>query len=303
MNNIINKEHRLAGQGAILLCAILWSTSGLFIRLIDCHPMVIAGSRSFFAALFLLSLRLFFPFRKIAANSKTLILKTLIKDAPALGACGLGYAATMILFVIANKLTASANAIMLQYAAPVWAALLGWVFLRERPRPEHWAAMVLVGLGMFLVFQGGFASGSFLGDILALVSGITFGANPVILRAREDKNPADIMLFSHITCAVISIPFFFLFPPAPEARFFLSVIYMGIFQLGMASALFAYGIRRIPAVQAMLTATVEPVLNPVWVLLALGEKPALSAIIGGGIIISAIIFSSIFSNVNKFRKS
>jgi drug/metabolite transporter (DMT)-like permease len=264
--------------------------------------MVIAGSRSFFAALFLLALRLFFPLRKNKTNSKAVILKALIKDAPALGACGLGYAATMILFVIANKLTASANAIMLQYTAPVWAALLGWIFLRERPRPEHWGAMVFVGLGMFFVFRGGLAAGSFLGDILALASGVLFAANPVILRAREDKNPADIMLFSHITCALVSVPFFFLYPPTPGAKYFLSVIYMGIFQLGMASALFAYGIRRIPAVQAMLTATIEPVLNPVWVLLALGEKPALSVIVGGGIIIIAVVFSSIFSNVNRFKK-
>jgi len=302
MSNFIHKDQRLVGQGAILLCAILWSTSGLFIRLVDCHPVVIAGSRSFFAALFLLALRLFFPFRKNIANSKTVILKTLIKDAPTLGACGLGYASTMILFVMANKLTASANAIMLQYTAPVWAALLGWIFLREKPRSEHWAAMVLVGLGMFFVFRGGFATGSFLGDILALASGVLFAANPVILRAREDKNPADIMLFSHITCALVSIPFFFFFPPAPGAKFFLSVIYMGVFQLGMASALFAYGIRRVSAVQAMLTATVEPVLNPVWVLLALGEKPALSVIAGGSIIIFAVVLSSVLSNVNKFRQ-
>jgi len=298
----MNKDRRLMGQGAILLCAILWSTSGLFIRLVDCHPMVIAGSRSFFAVLFLLALRLFFPFRKNTADSKAVILKTLVKDAPILGACGLGYASSMILFVIANKLTASANAIMLQYTAPVWAALLGWFFLKEKPRMEHWAAMVLVGLGMFFVFQGGFASGSFLGDILALASGVLFAANPVLLRVREDKNPADIMLFSHITCALVSAPFFFLYPPNPGARYFLTVIYMGIFQLGMASALFAYGIRRITAVQAMLTAAIEPVLNPIWVLLALGERPALSVIAGGGIIIIAVVFSSIFSNVNKRRE-
>jgi len=298
VSSIISKEHRLAGQGAILLCAFFWSTSGLFIRLVDCHPMVIAGSRSFFAALFLLALRLFFSRRNIA-NSKAVILRTLLKEAPVLGACGFGYAATMILFVIANKLTASANAIMLQYTAPVWAALLGWLFLRERPRLEHWAAMVLVGFGMFLVFHGGFAAGSFLGDILALVSGITFAANSVILRAREDNNPADIMLFSHIICAVISVPFFILHPPAPGVKYFLSVIYMGIFQLGMASALFAYGIRRIPAVQAMLTAAIEPVLNPVWVLLALGESPTLSVIAGGGIIIGAVVFSSTLSALRR----
>jgi drug/metabolite transporter (DMT)-like permease len=295
----IHKEHRLAGQGAILLCAILWSTSGLFIRLVDCHPMVTAGSRSFFAALFLLALRLFLPGRNKTLHSKAVVIRTLITETPVLALCGLGYAATMIFFVIANKLTASANAIMLQYAAPVWAALLGWLFLRERPQFEHWAAMVLVGLGMFLVFQGGFAAGSFLGDIIALASGIMFAANSVVLRAREDNNPADIMLFSHITCAIISVPFFFLYPPLFTPKYFICVIYMGIFQLGMASALFAYGIRRIPAVQAMLTAAIEPVLNPVWVLFAIGEKPGLFVIAGGGIIIGAVIFSSTLSALRR----
>jgi len=261
--------------------------------------MVIAGSRSFFAALFLLSLRVFFPGRRNASNSKAVILGTLLKETPILAACGFAYTATMILFVIANKLTASANAIMLQYTAPVWAALLGWLFLRERPRPEHWAAMALVGLGMFLVFQGGLAAGSFLGDIMALVSGIAFASNSVILRAREENNPADIMLFAHIMCAVISVPFFFFHPPSLTLKYFLCVIYMGIFQLGMASALFAYGIRRIPAVQAMLTATIEPVLNPVWVLFAIGEKPAFSVIAGGGIIIVAVVFSSTLSALRR----
>jgi len=276
---------------------MLWSTSGLFIRLIDWHPIVIAGSRSFLAALFMLALRLFFPGRTL--NSKAVILKTLLKDAPVLVVCGLCYAAEMILFVIANKLTASANAIMLQYTAPVWAALLGYFFLKERPRREHWAAMVLVGLGMFLVFQGGFAAGAFLGDILALASGITFAANSVILRAREDKNPADIMLFSHIMSAVFSLPFFFLYPPSLTPNSILCAFYMGIFQVGMSTALFAYGIRRIPAVQAMLTAAIEPVLNPVWVLLALGERPALSVIAGGGIIIIAVVLSSILSALRR----
>ena len=276
----------------------MWSTSGLFIRLVDWHPVVIAGSRSFFAAFFLLALRLFFTGGRNTSNPKA-VLKTLRRETPVLALCGLGYASTMILFVVANKLTASANAIILQYTAPVWAALLGWLFLRERPRFEHWAAIGLVGLGMFLVFQGGFTAGALLGDITALLSGVAFAGNSVILRARKNNNPADIMLFAHIICGAVSIPFFFLHPPVLNPKTVMCITFMGLIQIGTASALFAYGIKRIPAVQAMLTAAIEPVLNPIWVLLAIGEAPELSVIAGGGIIIVAVVFSSTLSALRR----
>jgi len=213
------------------------------------------------------------------------------------------YTSTMMLFVIANKLTGSANAILLQYAAPVWAALLAWLFLRERPHWENWCALVLVSAGMFMVFSGdlsrGFTARSLLGDILALVSGVTFGANSVVLRYRKYDNPADIMLFAHIICALVSIPFFFLYPPALTVHNLLSITFMGIVQIGMASVLFAYGIRRIPAVQAMLTATIEPVLNPLWVLAVMGERPAVSVIAGGAVILAAVAFSSTLSALRR----
>jgi drug/metabolite transporter (DMT)-like permease len=292
MNQSIHKEHHLAGEGAILLCAILWSSSGLFIKLIDWHPMVISGGRSILAIIVLLALRLISSGRKGGAKIK-------LKEVPILAACGLFYAATMVTFVIANKLTASANVILLQYAAPVWAALLGWFFFKEKPRWQNWCALVLVCVGMFLVFSSGLESGSVMGNILAVISGIVFGANSVVLRARKDGNPADILIFSHIICAAFSVPFFFLHPPSFTVNNTMCITFMGIFQIGMASALFAYGIRRISALQAMLTAAVEPVLNPLWVLLVTGERPASSALSGGGIILAAVVSSSILSALRR----
>jgi drug/metabolite transporter (DMT)-like permease len=279
--NPVHKEQRRAGQAAILLCAVLWSTSGLFIKLVDWHPVLIAGSRSVLAAGFLLVLRRFAtrdaaPFPGI----------------PRLALLGLPYAATMILFVIANKLTAPANAILLQYTAPVWAALLGWLVLGERPHWGQWAALALVSAGMFLVFRNSLASGSASGDILALVSGLAFGANSVILRAQKDVNAADCMLSAHLITVLVSIPFCTQ-PPALNAGSLCAIVFMGIVQIGTASALFAYGIKRIPAVQAMLTAAIEPVLNPVWVLLVTGERPAMPVIAGGSVIIGAIALSSL----------
>ena len=285
------------GYVSIFLCALLWSTSGLFIKLVDWHPMTIAGSRSLLAAIFLLALK-FIPGKKNISGKKELLF-AMIKESPKLTLAGLCYAATMILFVIANKLTAAANAIMLQYTAPIWAALFGWFFLKERPRWEQWTALVIVSLGMFFVFSGSLVSGSLKGDIIALISGIAFAANTVVLRARKARNPADILIFSHIMCFLFSIPFFFLYPPPISVLNLACISFMGIFQIGLASALFAYGISRVTAVQAMLTAAIEPVLNPVWVLLVTGEGPKSEVIAGGAVIIAAVVFSSVVSALRE----
>jgi len=306
-------KNRLIGLGAIILCALLWSTSGLFIKLLDWHPMVISGGRSILAAVVLLVLRFFSQKKKTAvaetenedeANlQKIKPKKSLFSNILKLAFFGIFYAATMILFVIANKLTASANAILLQYTAPAWTALIGWFVLREKLRWEQWITLGLVTAGMFLVFSSGLTYGSVLGDMLALLSGITFAANAVVLRLNKDKNPADILIFSHIICVLFSLPFFFLYPPTMNTSNVLSILFMGIFQIGAASALFAYGIKRISAVQVMLTATIEPVLNPLWVFIVTSEQPALTVVTGGCIIILAIAFSAIVQSTFKRRSS
>jgi drug/metabolite transporter (DMT)-like permease len=207
----------------------------------------------------------------------------------------------MMLFVIANKLTASANAILLQYSAPVWAALLGWALIREKPRWEHWLALGMVMGGLFLFFRDGLAAGSLLGDSLAVRSGVCFGANSVFMRMQKEGNPADAMLLSHVITAVVSLPFAGIYPPAFNAPNILAILFMGIIQIGCASLLFSYGIKRIPAIQAMLTAMAEPILNPLWVLLATGEQPASSALMGGGIIVAAVLISSL-AGKNRERR-
>jgi drug/metabolite transporter (DMT)-like permease len=109
----------------------------------------------------------------------------------------------------------------------------------------------------------------------------------------KDGNPRDILLLSHILAVVLSIPFIFLYPPNLTVSNILPILFMGIVQQGVASLFIAYGIRRITAIRAMLTATIEPLCNPVWVLLIVGERPSFSAIIGGAIILFAVAASSI----------
>jgi drug/metabolite transporter (DMT)-like permease len=282
------------GEGAILLCAFLWSTSGLFIKLLDWHPVVITGMRSLIAALFMFAARLVFPPKSAA--------KTASFPFWAAAVC---YALTMLAFITANKLTTSANAIMLQYSAPVWAGLLGWILLREKARWEHWGALILVIGGMILLFRDGLvhpgAGGlSLAGDILAVVSGVLFGAHSVFLRMMKDGNTSGSLLAAHVMAAVLCVPFVFLYPPDLSAASALSMLYMGIVQIGIASLLFSYGIKRINAIGAMLTAMLEPVLNPVWVLAITGEQPSAHAVAGGGVIIAAIAASTI---IGKRRES
>ena len=173
---------------------------------------------------------------------------------------------------------------------------MGWLIIKEKPYWEHWAALVMVMAGLLLFFKDGIGGGSFFGDCLALFSGVAFGANSVILRMQKEGNPIDSMLLAHVITGLCSIPFFFMVPFRISLLNMEIIFFMGVIQIGAASFLFSYGIKRVSAIQAMLTAMIEPVLNPVWVLLFTGEKPSPSALAGGGIIVAAVVISSVIGN-------
>jgi drug/metabolite transporter (DMT)-like permease len=214
----------------------------------------------------------------------------------------------MQLFVLANKETASANAILLQYSAPVWAAILGWLLLRERPAWNHWLSLLMVAGGMLVFFHEGLAVGHLRGDLFAALSGLFFGVQSVFLRMQKNAEPSDSLLLSHILCFLICIPSLggalsggTLVLDAPSIA---SILFMGIFQIGAASLLFSAGIKRISAFSAMLTAMIEPVLNPVWVLLVTGEAPSLAALFGGLVIIAAVVVASFrWSSLSRLAPS
>jgi drug/metabolite transporter (DMT)-like permease len=284
------KDRMLSGQVAIFATAILMSTNGLFIKLLVWHPVVITCLRSLMAAVFLLIVRVVVPPPKGFKNPPF-----------PFWAAGITFSATMFAFVIANKLTTSANAIMLQYGSPVWAALLGWWLIKEKPHWEHWAALVLVFGGFALFFRDGLGKGALFGDALAVFSGILYGIHSVFLRMMKDGNPRDAMLLAHVLSAIAGIPFVLIYPPSVSVSSTLSILYMGTIQIGLASLLFAYALKRISAVQAMLIAMVEPILNPVWVMAITGEKPSLTAIAGGAIIIAAVVASSLIGKRREDR--
>ncbi|MDR3300897.1 MAG: DMT family transporter [Spirochaetaceae bacterium] len=286
-----------SGKWAIVITALLWSTSGLSIKFLDWHPIIIAGGRSFFAAVFMIAVRLLFGSGGGAPLRRT--LKT-----PAFWGAGLSYSATMLLFVVANKLSSSANVILLQYSAPVWTAILAWIIIKEKPKPEHWGGMALVFAGFFVFFKDALGNGTLSGDTLAVASGVAFAASSVFLRMMQDGNPADGLICAHIISALFCIPFIILYPPQPEMlnlKSALTILYMGFVQIGAASLLYSYGMKKISAMSAMLIFPIEPILNPIWVLLVMNEIPPLQAIAGGAIIIFAVFATNVVGIIRERR--
>jgi drug/metabolite transporter (DMT)-like permease len=284
------------GQLAILCTAVLWSTSGLFIKLVDWHPMVISEGRSFLAFFLLLALRPLNASRR--APSTPFVPKDGANRVGIIGA-GICYCLTMLTFVTANKMTTSANAIMLQYTCPVWAGLLGGLLLKERVRKETWGALVVILAGLVIFLKDGLGSGNLRGDVLALASGLVFGAQSVFARMQKTGNPSDGMILAHALTIFVCLPFVFLHPPRLTLPTIAAMLWMGLVQIGLASFLFSYGIKRVTAIQSMLLCTLEPLLNPVWVLLLTGERPTISALIGGAMIICAVIASSLVTRLHR----
>jgi len=273
--------HQSAAIFAMAATAFLWSIAGLFIKVIDWNPFAIAGARSLIASIVILGYlrrpRIHFSFPQIAA--------------------AVANAATMLLFVSANKTTTAANAILLQYLAPVFTVFAGAVLLKERAHWEHFVALPLVAASMLLMFFDDLGGGRLLGNVLGVLSAVTFSLYFVFMRMQKDGSPLESILLSHwITGGICILISFFLPVPDITPKSLAAIAVLGVVQIGLSAILFSIAIKGIPAVQANLIAVIEPVFNPVWVFFAIGESPGVHALAGGVIIIVAVTMASIVSS-------
>ncbi len=275
-------RHEKHGLGILALAAtaFCWSLAGLFIKLVDWHPFAVAFGRSAIAALFLLAI----------------VRKPRFTFSVAQWGAALGHAATMMLFIYANKTTTSANAILLQYGAPIYTGILGAFILKERPRLEHWLGFLAVAGGMTLFFVGDIGGGSFRGDLAAIISGITFALYFIFMRMQKDGSPLESNILAHLVTAAISLVVS-LFLPLPEIsiKALAAIAVLGTLQIGLAAVFFSWGIKRVSAVEGILIVGLEPVFNPLWVFLVIGERPGINALAGGVVIILAVIAVSTVS--------
>lgn len=273
-------HHGKTARLQLIAAAVLFSTGGAAIKATALNNWQIACFRSGVAVLALLLL--------VPAARRNWSWRSLL--------VGVAYAATMVLYVSANKLTTAANTIFLQATAPLYLLLLGPWLLKERVRASDLALMAVLAAGMSLFFVGeqrplATASDPFLGNVLAAVSGFTWALVLAGMRWLE-RTEHGLRAGLSATVSGNAIAALACFPLAlpvtgAAATDWLIVSYLGVFQIGLAYVVLTRGMRRVPALEASLVLLAEPALNPLWAWLALAERPSKLALLGGALILAA----------------
>ena len=197
------------------------------------------------------------------------------------------YSAILILFVIATKTTTAANAIFLQYTAPIYVLIFEPLVNKTKYQLINIITIIICFSGMLLFFMGEIEPGQFEGNIIALLSGLAFAAFLIGMRKNKHEYQFVTIFYGNIIIALLCFGSLFSLN-ALSSEDLGMVAFLGIFQIGIAYAIFSFGLKRVFAVEASLISMIEPVLNPVWVLLGYGEVPSFTAVIGGMIIVAAI---------------
>ena len=257
---------------ALIGTAVLWSSAGVLVKGVNWHPLAISGTRSLIAAVTM----------RIAARQPRFDW-----SAAQVGGA-VSYAATVTLFIAATRLTTAANAVLLQYTAPIWVAVLGAWFLGERATGRDVASIAVALLGMGLLFYGGLGRGFPAGDLLAILSGFSKACLTMFLRRQKSRAPLESVLLGSILAALIGVPFA-LVTDGPDLGGWAALFALGSLQSGLAFVLYTSAIRHTRALDAVMITMLEPVLNPIWVYLVVGERPEGLALIGGMLVMISVV--------------
>jgi DME family drug/metabolite transporter len=272
----------------VLGAALLWSTGGLFIKWTSLSAVELTFGRSLLAAVTVALFTRHEGFRLNAMTALTCVL----------------YAALLLLFVIATKWTTAANAIFLQYTAPIYVLVLEPLLYKEKFRRSDMLVVAACVAGMSLFFVGKLSPQDVSGNLAALASGLCFACYILLLRHPHTQrvNRASSVIYGNLLLVVFTAPAGLSALGRMTAWDGVSVLYLGVFQIGLAYTLFTLGMARgVRSLDAAIVGYIEPVLNPVWVYLFLGERPSTWAILGGSIIIAAVAAHSILGARKRNR--
>ena len=251
--------------------ALMWSLAGFNIKMIEWSPYAIAAGRSLVAVILLAPMVLRKGLQKI--------------DRYVIGGA-ICYAAFNYCFITSTTLTSSAIAIMMQYTAPIYVALLSWLFLRER---VGWADIISVGfvfLGMIFFFLDSNSGGSLKGNIVSIFNGITFAGISIFLRLQKDGNPALSMYLGNVISAVAGLPIMWN-AGMPDTISLLFLLLAGLL-VAVSYTLYAKASTGLSALETVLIPIIDPVMNPVWVFLFLDERPGALTIVGAAVILVSV---------------
>lgn len=267
------------------LCAIMWSIAGVFIKLIPWNALVIAGIRSLICtgifAAYMLATR-----RRFVLSAATLRLALTVP-------------ATCICFMMANKLTTAANAIVLQYTAPVFLMGYSFLFRKQRFRAGDYIAVLLTMAGVALFFFDQLSGGALVGNLLAILAGAFFAGTMFTIAGVDEDARLSGLMQGHLLTALIGIPFVFVYGAPLSIGAVSSVLILGVFQLGIPYILYGLAASGCSPLALTLLAALEPILNPVWVFLFVGEAPGATALWGGVLVLISVTLWCIWDVRNK----
>ena len=268
----------------LIIAALMWSVGGLFIKLVDLSPVAITGARSIAAALVFL---VYLKKPQLYWNRYFIIWV-------------ISYAAMMLLYVFSIRLTTAANAIFLEFTAPIYVVILGYYILNERITIFDILSMFVIFSGMTLFFIDELSFYGFWGNIMAAVAGVCLGVVTIMIR-KEKESAFQIVLMGNILTALVCIPFMFAGLQETASTDWFIIFVLGIVQLGIPYILYAKALRKVKALDAILVSMIEPILNPFWVYIFVGEKIGEWALVGGVLVLSGSIGRAIIKI--KLRQS
>ena len=269
----------------MLACAALWSMAGVMFKYIPWHPLVIAALRAAIAGIVV------YLYMRVRGMRPVFSARTL--------RTGVSKGLTCVLFVVANKLTTAANAIVLQYTAPVFLLVFAVAFLHRRFAREDVAAVVLTLAGITLFFFDRLRTGQLLGNFAAVAAGMSMGLMYLLMGEAEEKERLSSVLVGEIFTVLVGLPVLLTVPTAFTPRSVTLILILGVFQLGIPYILYALAAGKCSALACCLLGALEPLLNPIWVLLFYGERPGTFALLGGAVVILTVTLWSVWSQREK----
>ena len=257
----------------VFLASVAFSTGGLFIKWIPWSPLAINGARNLLGS--------------AVIGVYMLLRRHRIRFSPQVFLGALSMIGVTTLFAVSNKLTTAANAIVLQFTAPVFVILFMALFFRARPKRADILTCLAVLAGVCIFFIDGIRAGNWAGNLAALLSGVCY-AGVFMMNAGQNADALSSCFLGQLAAGILFTPLC-----ASETDFSLPVLAavaaLGILQVGGAYILFSEGIRNTPPVTASLITGLEPILNPLWVALFYGETVSGLSLAGAVIVVGAIL--------------
>ncbi len=299
------KRTDVLGVVFLLAAGVMWSLNGALIKLINDEGqgpggVVIAFYRSLFAGLVLLplargKLHTLARGKNHEHRPGIALHRAVLQLRPAAILCVVFFTLMTVAFVVANTQTEAANAILLQYTSTFWVfGLSPWV-LKERPQRRVMYILLIALVGIGVIFAGN-ASTDLAGLLIALCAGLFFALLSLMIRLMRDCNSAAITVLNNLGSALLILPLVLLIDGLwVSQRSLLLLILLGVVQFGIPYYLYTLGLARVPTYSAILLVMIEPVLVPIWAYLAVGETVPTTTVIGGSIILLALVMSVLSS--------